>query len=605
MALRPLSTLWILLFLLCADFLFFAPPSLSQTQPTVSVSKAVILTCQNAVYKTIPELPIRIGDSIPFTIQIKFKNFPFEQNTQIIIAPEIHLSNKIIPLKTMRFKAIVKPTLEGALAQDTVMATLARKSANHFEHEVTCRYESGMESSRLEARVTIIQNNVSVELPLITISNRGFSTFTRLLEPRLELMDLDYEKEQLCVKDIFTIYYPPNEYSINSASNKLALGDLLKTLQSSREILEINIRSSASPEGEAAKNDNLAYKRMEVINKLIVKELLSRKINALTSSEVFAEGFINTKWQQPTLDSALEFLNKSNFSEYQRITPIIISQNSDSVKLQQLMKLNSVNAHLTRNVFPKMRYCAVEILSTPSDESINSDLLDFQNNDVSREFTCTRYIQMALASNSEQTRIALYRKAISMYPEDFRAHFKLGMIHYQNNDIKNAEKSFQQASILNPKSGEAKNNLGICYAKLNEFEMALRLFQQSANLNRSSSVNQAYVNAQLGNFQEAMDWFGPDAACNRAICQLGLNLPYAAIETLQNSPQMDALSHYLLAIAGSRINDIALICSNLKIAISESLQYRNMAKAEADFNPYRLNMQFREAIKIPAYKPEF
>jgi len=593
------SKLWFAL--VCIFIQATISPSVTRAQKNAKqlVSEAVIAACRNAEYKTIPELPFRIGDSIPFLISVKFKTFPFDKNTQLVITPEVHFRNKIVPLKTMRFKAVVKPNQYPALNEDSVMASLSRKGNYHFEHEVIFPYELGVESATLEARVTIIEGNISQELPLIRISNKGFSSFTRLLKPSLELMDLNYEREQLCVKEIHTLFYPPNDYELNNILNPSTFNELLKTLKSSREILEIKITSSASPEGEAKNNESLAFKRMEIVNKLIVKELLSRTRNAMSSAEVFENGFITTKWTEQNWDSLLPLIDKKMFPDFPKLNAINSDTVSIKIKQELLAKFVKGHPYLSNSIFPKLRNCSIEILSTPSDQSIINDIELFQNKTLPSSTLCTRLIQMAIAADSDLTAMAIYQFAIKLYPDDFRAHFKIGMMLYNNGKYEDAEKSFQQSSLLNPKSAESKNNLGVVQAILRKFEVSMQNFEMAANQNRPSSTNRAYVSAQLGRFRDALNWFGPEATFNRAICWLGLSQPYQALDILDSIKSGDAMAHYLMAIAGTRINDIALICDQLRKAIAIDIKFRNMAKTEADFNPYRLNPQFREAMKMP------
>lgn len=596
---RHQSHSWLNLLLFIAGVSLSAPMASAQKTINPQVSASVIAACRNAQYKTIPELPVRIGDSIPFSIQVKFKTFPFEKNTQVIISPEVHLRHKIIPLKTMRFKAVIKPNSAPELNEDSVMASLTRKGNYHFEHDVIFPYEVGVESATLEARITIIEGKISQELPLVRISDRGFSSFTRLLEPSLELMDLDYEREQLCVKEIHTLQYQPNFYDLDNLVNPSSLSNLLKTLKSSREILEIKITSSASPEGESKNNENLAFKRMEIINKLIVKELLSRPKNAMSSAQVFENGFITTKWIEQNWDSILPLLDKRTFEDYNKFKSVLLDTISVDLKNEKLSNLTKNHPFISRNIFPKLRNCTIEILSTPSDQSILNDIESFENNTLPLTTSCTRLIQMALAAETDAKAQAIYAKAINMYPDDFRAHFKIGIMQYQTGKFVEAEKSFQQATLLNPKSAESKNNLGVAQAILRKFVVSMQNFELASDQNRPSAINRAYVASQLGNFTDALKWFGPEATFNRAICWLGQNKPYQALEILDSIKPPNAMSHYLMAIAGTRINDIALICEQLKRAIYLDLKFRNMAKTEADFNPYRLNPQFREAIKMP------
>jgi hypothetical protein len=81
---------------------------------------------------------------------------------------------------------------------------------------------------------------------------------------------------------------------------------------------------------------------------------------------------------------------------------------------------------------------------------------------------------------------------------------------------------------------------------------------------------------------------------------MGLNRHLEAVQLLSRIENRSAKADYLLAIAGARINDIALVCDQLKSSIQKDIQLRGSARTEAEFNPYRLNSQFREAIKLPA-----
>ncbi|MFM8319156.1 MAG: tetratricopeptide repeat protein, partial [Bacteroidota bacterium] len=179
--------------------------------------------------------------------------------------------------------------------------------------------------------------------------------------------------------------------------------------------------------------------------------------------------------------------------------------------------------------------------------------------------------------------------------------FKIGMTHYQEGLYAEAERSFQQAAVLNPKSAESFNNLGASQAMLNKFSPSLKNFEQAESLHRPSPSNKGYASAQKGDFEGALGHYDDNAyPINRAICLMGLNRPLEAVQMLSNVENRSAKADYLLAIAAARINDIALVCDQLKSAIHKDVQFRTMAKIEADFNPYRINPKFRESIKLPA-----
>lgn len=110
--------------------LFLVTPLWAQKSAPSQVSKSVTESCRNATFRTVPALPYRIGDSIPFSIVIGLKNFDFDQNTQVVVTPEVHYRNKVVALQPMRFKALANRDLNPELWEDTVMATLVRRGDN-------------------------------------------------------------------------------------------------------------------------------------------------------------------------------------------------------------------------------------------------------------------------------------------------------------------------------------------------------------------------------------------------------------------------------------------------------------------------------------------
>jgi hypothetical protein len=76
--------------------------------------------------------------------------------------------------------------------------------------------------------------------------------------------------------------------------------------------------------------------------------------------------------------------------------------------------------------------------------------------------------------------------------------------------------------------------------------------------------------------------------------------PYEALKVIDKMPKPSDKAKYLAAIAGAKINDLNLLCTKLIEAIHQNPEFRELARFEAEFNKYRNNPQFIEALKIPA-----
>ena len=574
--------------------------SIASHQGLAQVTDEVVKVCKSLRYSTEPALPTKKGDSLHFKIYVHFPFYPFKTNTQITIVPEIHFNNQVTALQPMRFKALPHPEKDPELTNDNVMALIGRGGNYHFEHEVVAPYREGMEHGTLEARITLIEGQKSQELPLVRMSQAGFSTFTRLLEKDLELMDMDCERENLCVKSDFVFYYPSGNSDNEKILNPEVLNRMLELLRGNRDILEIQIHSNASPEGESSLNENLAFKRMEETNKLIVRELMLKQHRSLTASDILNGDFIVTQWSQSNWKSLVKKINFNDFPSSAPLKDLLESDSSDAFKTQQVVRNKKFSDYLQKVLLPSQRYTRVSILSTPSDDKIVGEIQAFVNGNSNRKISCNRLIQMGMSTDSDKDAKTIYLKAVEWYPDDYKAYFKLGRIHYQEQRYEDAELSFLQASQLNPKSAEAKNNLAVSQAHLGKFREAYKNLESASTLQRGSFVNQAYVYAQLGKFNEALEKAPHTASNNRAVCQLVLGQPYEALETLEKVAAPSALTLYLHAIAATYLNDIGLMCQKLGECISMDAAFRDKARKEAEFNPYRQNEQFRSALKLPS-----
>jgi len=565
-----------------------------------NISKNLISLCKKLQFSTLPEVPVKIGDSIPFKIYIEFPCYSYHKNTQIIIIPEIHFNNKIIALKTMRFKAVPRPKENKDLKNDSVFALLSPKGYTLFEHEVTTLYEPGIEKGSIEARITIIEGTNSLELPLQRISSTGFSTFSRLLEPVAEILPLDCEKENLCVRNKFNILFPVNQSDLGSVLNKKNITKFSNLLFSNVEFLDIHVESSASPEGEERLNENLAYDRLKSLQNFIIECLISRPSNPYKTEDLLNESFFSKQWIQRNWKSLDPELNYYNIPNGTLLKEIINSDLSEADKNIEVVKLPKIYNYLNHHVFPTQRYTNVEILSTPNDDVLITDLQNLRDGKNKKKLSVIRLLQMGMIANNDQDILMVYQKAIKDFPTDYRGYFMLGKLNFENKNYNQALLHFTQASSLNPKSAESYNNIAVCNLLSHKYVEALELLETAANFQRVSPANYSYALSKLGRHSAAIRWATPEPTVNKAIDFLMNKEPYEALKVIDKMPKASDKAKYLAAIAGAKINDLNLLCTKLIEAIHQNPEFRELARFEAEFNKYRNNPQFIEALKIPA-----
>jgi tetratricopeptide (TPR) repeat protein len=88
--------------------------------------------------------------------------------------------------------------------------------------------------------------------------------------------------------------------------------------------------------------------------------------------------------------------------------------------------------------------------------------------------------------------VLLWQDAISMYPENFRAHYNLSFLYYERREYVKAIEETQKALKINPDSAKARINLGALYRNQKEHAKAIEETQKALKINPDSA--QAHTN---------------------------------------------------------------------------------------------------------------
>ncbi len=99
------------------------------------------------------------------------------------------------------------------------------------------------------------------------------------------------------------------------------------------------------------------------------------------------------------------------------------------------------------------------------------------------------------------------QKAVSLNPNDSKAHLSLAQGYSSVGKIKDAENEYIESLKLNANQPEAQYNLGIIYKSRREFDKALEHLQKAKALNKSlypADVMMAYVYREMGKPDKAI-----------------------------------------------------------------------------------------------------
>lgn len=175
-------------------------------------------------------------------------------------------------------------------------------------------------------------------------------------------------------------------------------------------------------------------------------------------------------------------------------------------------------------------------------------------------------------------------------------------------DFKDGEMLLLQAYEMNSSDPVILNNLGAYYLSEGEFAKARDYLTASLEAEESAGAhyNMGLYYGKIGEYDQSLEHFNKaegvyNMEYNRAVTKLMLNDVAGARKDLEMVLEHDPnnmLAHYMMAIVGARLNDMALMTEHLPIAM-EITQNDDLSDATAEnleFRNYWEDERFDEAI---------
>ena len=332
----------------------------------------------------------------------------------------------------------------------------------------------------------------------------------------------------------------------------------------------IEVSAYASPDGGIKLNTGLAENREKNAEKYLNRQLKKGKI----------ETNVDAKYTAQDWEGFQELVAKSNLQDKDLILRVLSMYQDPEQRENEIKNISSVYKTLADEILPQLRRARLianyEIIGR-SDEEIN-EAFNTNPNALSVE----ELIYAATLTNDNARKEAIYKKAIELYPNDYRAYNNLGTLAFAANDTDKAQNLFKQAAAKNANAPEVNANLGLCELVNNNLAAAETYLGKASGAN---AVNEALGSLYIkqGQYQRAVNAFG-DAKTNSAAQAQILAKDYnKAKATLQAVENKNAMTDYLMAIVGARTNNESLVSSSLKSAIAKDPSLATKAANDREF----------------------
>ena len=352
---------------------------------------------------------------------------------------------------------------------------------------------------------------------------------------------------------------------------------------SNQRITNIEVSAYASPDGGVNLNRGLAEKRQDNTAALIEKNLKKDKIDA----------DVDTRYTAQDWEGFQELVSKSNIQDKDLILRVLSMYSDPEQREQEIKNISSVYRNLADEILPQLRRSRLTLnyeIIGKSDDEIKALA---RNN--ARSLTIEELLYAATLTDSNQEKEAIYTQATQYFPNDYRGFNNLGKLAYEAGDLTKAENFFKQAAAVKA-APELNNNLALVALAKGDKAAAEQYLGKASGANElNETMGNLYV-AQ-GQYDRAVNAFG-DAKTNSAALAQILTKDYnKARTTLDAVERPDAYTDYLKAVVGARTNNLQMVTTNLRNAVSKQPSLRQKAASDLEFSKYFTNADFTSIVR--------
>lgn len=516
-----------------------------------------------------------VGDKVPATVTGNIPAKFFQKNAEVTVTPYLEFNGMEVASAPYTFQG------EKVRGNNPV---INYNNGGSVTIPVQYVYNPEMNRSDLTLAFTVRQGNKQYALPRVKVAE-GVVATAAIADAGTVTPAIANDKFQRIINEK---YDADIKFLINQANlRKGELGsksmlDLHKELveandDSRREIKEINIKSTASPDGGVKLNTKLAENREK--NTLAYMQKSLKKDNITEFGELTAN-FTPQDWE------GFELVAASNIQDKDLILSVLSMYKDPEQREKEIRNLSSVFDQLAETILPQLRYsritASIDVIGKSDEEIMNIFLSN------PKALTVDELLYAATLTDDNNKRLQIYDKAVELYPNDYRTYNNLGMCQYIDKDYEAAAANFAQAAKLAPNAPESQMNLGLVSLLNQNYKDASSKFGNAAGVDALGDALGVYYLKQ-GDYNSAVRAFGDSKTNNAALAQI-LNKDYSkAKNTLAGVKNPDATTFYLTAVLGARTNNNNMVYNNLRQAVKLDNNMLKRAQNDLEFANFNLS----------------
>lgn len=517
-----------------------------------------------------------VGQKVPATVTGKLPAKYFVKNAVLTVTPVLKYNGTEVASQSYTFQG------EKVRGNNP---TVSYEYGGTITIPASYIYVPEMAKSDLELMFSVEQGGKQYVLPSVKVANGVIAT-AALADAATVNPSLGADAFQRIISQKYAadIKFLINQANLRAGElNSDAMEELRKQIlatagDSTLELTEININSYASPDGAYDFNQRLAEKRKDVTEDYMQNQLKKDKIKEF--------GELTANFTAEDWEGFKTLVEKSDTQDKNLILEVLKMYQDPEEREREIHNMSNVFEQLAEEILPQLRYsritAAINVIGK-SDAEINH-LYDTDPSKLNVE----ELLYAATLTDDNARRMAIYKKATELYPNDYRTWNDLGMTQYVARDYKSAKNSFEKATRLAGTATEPKVNLGLIDVLDNNFSGAKQYFGSAAG---DSNINEALgvYYLKTGDNVAAARAFKDAKSNNAALSQILTKDYTKAKQTLAGISKPDATTYYLMAVLGARTNNESMLLNNLRQAVRLDSSLAKVAQNDLEFANFNIS----------------
>lgn len=506
--------------------------------------------------------------TVPATINGSFPEKYLKKKAVVTVIPELRASNGSLVQQG-----------EGATFQgEKVLGndqTISYRLGGRYTMKTNFAYEPAYQSSDMYLTFNAKVGKKTVKVPAVKVATGVIATselYKKILENGGGCQALDGFERIKAQKQEANIKFLVNQANLRKSelqnNSVQEFVKMLKKINAEQETLNmqnVEIQAYASPEGGFSFNDKLAAKRQGTTEEYVKQQLKNTGVKTDIDAHYTAQDW----------DGFQQLVQASNIQDKDVILRVLAMYKDPQEREQQIRNMSAGFRELADGILPELRRSRLIInyqVVGRSDEQIQAQFAT----DAS-QLNVEEVLYAATLTNDAAKQEEIYKKATSLYPNDYRAYNNLAVLAMNKGNEELANQYLAKAISVNNQAPEAFANMGLINLKHGNVVEAENNIAKAIGGNGFGEAL-GVLNIAKGNYAQAVQSFeGVNSNC-AALAQL-LNKDYAtAVNTLDNVQNNDSMTSYLHAIVAARRGNKFAASSYLK----EALQKDPTLKSYAD-----------------------